>query len=108
MHCHEGMHLLLAQGAFLASPKPTGRMTLLQDGSMHIFPCRQSLIGYVLAHDTPTALFMARQNIHIIINDISSCRSEGVPALPLSRDEERPGALFNDKLKKSYIKEVHR
>jgi len=31
-----------------------------------------------------------------------------VPALPLSRDKERPGALFNDKLKKSYIKEVHR
>jgi hypothetical protein len=38
------------KGAFLASPKPTGRMTLLQDGSMHIFPCRQSFIGYVLAH----------------------------------------------------------
>ena len=35
------------KGAFLASPKPTGRMTLLQDGSMHIFPCRQSFIGYV-------------------------------------------------------------
>jgi hypothetical protein len=31
-----------------------------------------------------------------------------VPALPLSRDKERPGALFNDKLKKPYIKEVHR
>jgi len=65
------------KGAFLASPKPTGRMLLLLVRSMHIFPCPQSFIGYVLAHGTPTALFMARQNIYIIINDTCSYRSEG-------------------------------
>jgi hypothetical protein len=43
------------KGAFLASPKPTGRMTLLLGGSMHIFLCRQSFIGYVspTAHPPP-------------------------------------------------------
>jgi hypothetical protein len=41
----------------LASPKPTGRMTLLQEGSMHIIPCRQSFIGYVLAHVAMLLLF---------------------------------------------------
>jgi hypothetical protein len=29
------------------------------------------------AHGTPTALFMARQNLNIIINDTCSYRSEG-------------------------------
>jgi len=67
---------LLFKGSLLGQPK-TDRMLLLLGRSMHIFPCPQSFIGYVLAHGTPTALFMARQNVYIIINDTCSYRSEG-------------------------------
>ena len=54
---------LLFKGSLLGQPK-TDRMMLLLGRSMHIFPCRQSFIGYVspTAHPPP---FSWRGKTHI-------------------------------------------
>jgi hypothetical protein len=75
MHCHEGMHLYLVQGSFLSQPKTDRPHDAAPWWEHAHFPLPSELYRVCFAHGTPTALFMARQNMHIIINGTCSYRS---------------------------------
>jgi hypothetical protein len=73
MHCPEGMHLFNSRELYWSSQRETTYAAPWEEHAH--FPLPSELYRVRFAHGTPTALFMARQNILVIINDISRCRS---------------------------------